>query len=224
MVIDPSGRGSSSPCRSTAGRTALREYTAAEEVRAELEVLDMDATRRLLTFFEPLLDDLGVVSRGPRTRRGNERLMVAGVKVSSQTPAIRSGQRIIFLLDDATGRWRSPCSKGVQPRCAKTVFHSFVLAVSGRTLRRTGVAGVSIVAEDVYDRSRAAPARKEGRLLEALEADRQGAVEPGAEEALAFQRWFGGMSDSHVLRPPRGPRREPIHHVDLDAFYASVEF
>ena len=32
-----------------------------------------------------------------------ERVLVLGVKVASQTPAIRSGQRIVFLtLDDAT--------------------------------------------------------------------------------------------------------------------------
>ena len=39
---------------------ALPEYTDAEKVRAELEVLGLDATRHLVTFFEPLLADLGV--------------------------------------------------------------------------------------------------------------------------------------------------------------------
>ena len=77
--------------------------------------------------------------------------MVAGVKVASQTPAVRSGQRIIFLtLDDATGPVDVTVFERVQPKCAKTIFHGFVLAVWGR-LRRTGVRGVSIIAEDVWD-------------------------------------------------------------------------
>ncbi len=43
--------------------------------------------------------------------------MVAGVKVASQTPAIRSGQRIIFLtLDDATGPVEVTVFESVQPK------------------------------------------------------------------------------------------------------------
>ena len=110
--------------------------------------------------------------------------MVAGVKASSQTPAIRSGQRIIFLtLDDATGPVEVTVFESVQPRCAKTVFHSFVLAVVG-TLRRTGVAGVSIVAEDVYDLVALHRARKEGRRSRSLEAGRQGALSNSAPKKL----------------------------------------
>ena len=55
----------------------------------------------------------------------------------------------------------------VQPRVARTVFGSFVLAVRG-TLRRTGVRGVSIVAEDVWDLPALQRARRDGRLAEAL--------------------------------------------------------
>ena len=76
---------------------------------------------------------------------------MAGVKVASQTPAVRSGQRIIFLtLDDATGPVEVVVFESAQARCAKTVFHSFLLAVRGK-LRRTGVRGVSVVAEDAWD-------------------------------------------------------------------------
>ena len=52
---------------------------------------------------EPLLEDLGVTRTKDSGRRAgaDEWVMVAGVKVASQTPAMRSGQRIIFLtLDD----------------------------------------------------------------------------------------------------------------------------
>jgi error-prone DNA polymerase len=147
----------------------LPEYTDAERVRAELEVLGLDASRHLVSFFEPLLADLGVVrSRDLHRRRSDERVMVAGVKVASQTPAIRSGQRIIFLtLDDATGPVDVTVFESVQPKVAKTVFHSFVLAVLG-TVRRTGYKGVSVVAEDVWDLTALLYARRQGRLAEAL--------------------------------------------------------
>jgi error-prone DNA polymerase len=148
---------------------ALPEYSDAERVRAELEVLGLDASRHLVSFFEPLLADLSVVrSRDLHRCRTDERVMVAGVKVASQTPAIRSGQRIIFLtLDDATGPVDVTVFESVQPRVAKTVFHSFVLAVVG-TVRRTGVKGVSVVAEDVWDLTALLHARRQGRLTEAL--------------------------------------------------------
>jgi error-prone DNA polymerase len=147
----------------------LPEYTDAERVRAELEVLGLDASRHLVSFFEPLLADLGVVrSSDLHRRRSDERVMVAGVKVASQTPAIRSGQRIIFLtLDDATGPVDVTVFESVQPKVAKTVFHSFVLAVVG-TVRRTGYKGVSVVAEDVWDLTALLHARRQGRLAEAL--------------------------------------------------------
>jgi error-prone DNA polymerase len=100
--------------------------------------------------------------------RGGRWLMVAGVKVASQTPAVRSGQRIIFLtLDDGTGLADVTVFERVQPWCAKTVFHGFVLAVWGR-LRRTGVRGASIIAEQVWDVAALSTARREGRLTEAF--------------------------------------------------------
>jgi error-prone DNA polymerase len=148
----------------------FKDYSDAEVVRAELEVLGMDASRHIVSFFEPLLADLGVTrTRDLRRVRGGTRVMVAGVKVASQTPAIRSGQRIIFLtLDDATGPVEVTVFESVQPRVAKTVFHGYALAVVGE-LRRTGVGGVSVVADDVWDLSALHHARADGRLREALQ-------------------------------------------------------
>jgi len=153
------------------GPPGLREYTDAERVRAELEVTGMDVSRHLLSFYEPVLAAIGVVRAGElRRRRGDERVMVAGVKVSSQTPAVRSGQRIIFLtLDDATGPIEVTVFERVQDRCARTVFHGFLLAVWGR-LRRTGVGGVSIAAEEVWDLVALNQALREGRLARTMAA------------------------------------------------------
>jgi error-prone DNA polymerase len=147
------------------------DYSDAEVVRAELEVLGLDATRHIVTFFEPLLTDLGVTrTKDLHACRGGRKVMVAGVKVASQTPAIRSGQRIIFLtLDDATGPIEVTVFESVQPKVAKTVFHSYAMVVWGE-LRRTGVKGVSIIAEEVWDLTALHRARCEGRLREAMEA------------------------------------------------------
>jgi error-prone DNA polymerase len=163
------------PLAGEPGPAGLREYTDAERVRAELEVTGLDATRHLLSFYEPLLGDLGVVrSRDLSRHRGDAWVMIAGVKVASQTPAVRSGQRIIFLtLDDATGPVDVTVFERVQERCARTVFHSFLLAVWGR-LRRTGVRGVSIIAEEVWDLTALARARQEGRLAEFMVAAASG--------------------------------------------------
>ena len=136
-----------------------------------MEVLGLDASRHIVSFFEPLLHDLGVVrTKDLRRHRGGEHVMVAGVKVASQTPAIRSGQRIIFLtLDDATGPVEVTVFESVQPKVARTVFHSYAMAVWGE-LRRTGVGGISIIAEDIWDLTALHRARSHGELRETMAA------------------------------------------------------
>jgi error-prone DNA polymerase len=167
MTADPEPEGEqlALPLSGEPGPAGLREYTDREVVRAELEVMGLDATRHLLSFYEPLLAELGVVrSRDLAKRRGDEIITVAGVKVASQTPAVRSGQRIIFLtLDDATGPVDVTVFQRVQDRVARTVFHSHVLVVRGR-LRRTGVRGASIIAEEVWDLAALDDARTKGDL------------------------------------------------------------
>jgi error-prone DNA polymerase len=156
--------------RSTGGAAfAFRDYTDAEIVRAELEVLGLDATRHIASFYRGLFRDLGVTYAEDVWRcRADEWVMVAGVKVASQTPAIRSGQRIIFVtLDDGTGPLEITVFESVQPKVAKTVFHAFAMVVWGQ-VRRTGRRGVSVVAEDVWDLTALHRARREGRLREAM--------------------------------------------------------
>jgi len=159
------------------------EYTDAEVVRAELEVLGLDVTRHLVSFFEPLLTDLGVTRAKDLHRcRQDAWVMVAGVKIASQTPAVRSGQRIIFVsLDDATGPIEVTVFESVQPKVAKTVFHAYALAVWGQ-LRRTGVKGMSVTAEDVWDLTELHRARGDGRLREAMAG-------PTAVHAPARRLW-----------------------------------
>jgi error-prone DNA polymerase len=156
-------------------------YSEAEVVRAELDVFGMDATRHLVSFYEPLLRDLGVTrARELRRTRQGEWVMVAGVKIASQTPAVRSGQRIIFVsLDDATGPIEVTVFPSVQHKTARTVFHAYAMAVWGQ-LRRSGREGLSVIAEDVWDLLALQQARRDGRLREAMASPRQPlAPQPG---------------------------------------------
>jgi error-prone DNA polymerase len=110
--------------------------------------------------------------------------------VASQTPAIRSGQRIIFVtLDDLTGPIDVTVFERAQPRCARTVFHSWLLVVRG-TLRKRGGAslnhrtdpqnvGVTIVVDEVFDLAELDRDRKAGHAL-AMALGRQRAKQNSA--------------------------------------------
>ncbi len=151
------------------GPPGLAEYRPSERVRAELEVLGMDASTHVIRFYDDLIDALEVTRAVDllATRNG-QRVRVAGVKVATQTPPVRSGQRIIFLsLDDATGVSDATFFESVHDRCAWTVFHTWLLVVEG-TVHRTGRRGVSLNAESVWDLRRLMRAWREGWLGDAL--------------------------------------------------------
>jgi error-prone DNA polymerase len=129
----------------------LRELTPPERVETELEILGIDLSQHVISFYEDLLGQLGVVRSADLHRcRAGARILVAGVKIATQTPAIRSGMRIIFAtLDDATGPVDLAFFESVQPRCAARVFGSWLLVVRGR-VRRTG-GSVSVNGEECWD-------------------------------------------------------------------------
>jgi error-prone DNA polymerase len=149
----------------------LRGYRPSEQVRAELEVLGLDASTHVVSFYDPLLDRLEV-TRAVDLLAGRDgaRVRVAGVKVATQTPPVKSGQRVIFLsLDDGTGVSDAAFFESVHERCAATVFHSWLLVVEGR-LRRTGRRGVSINAGRAFDLTELMDAWRAGGLEAALAA------------------------------------------------------
>ncbi|WP_338028266.1 DNA polymerase III subunit alpha [Actinomadura graeca] len=130
----------------------LPPMTAAEVVEAELDVLGLDVSRHVLRFYDAFLDDLGVVRAAALPgRRGGSEVLVAGVTVATQTPEVRSGQRVIFVtLDDATGPVDLAFFESVQERCAATVFGSPLLVARGR-VRRAGAHAVSLTATACWD-------------------------------------------------------------------------
>ena len=132
--------------------SGLPEMNGSERVRAELEILGLDVSRHVIDFYAGFLDDLGVTrSVDLATRRSRSEVLVAGVKVATQTPPIRSGRRVVFLtLDDGTGPADATFFEDVQGPYAATVFHSWLLVVRGE-LRRTGRHGISLRATGCWE-------------------------------------------------------------------------
>jgi len=132
--------------------SGLPEMDPVERVQAELEVLGLDASRHVMDFYEPFLAGLGVTrSDGLLAARSRSEVLVAGVKVATQTPPIRSGRRVVFLtLDDSTGPVDATFFDDALRSCATTVFHSWLLVVRGE-LRRTGRRGVSLRATGCWE-------------------------------------------------------------------------
>jgi error-prone DNA polymerase len=181
--------------------------TPLEETEAELAVSGIDARRHLMELYRDLVAELGCT---PATRLAGERtdseVWVAGVKVSTQTPAIRSGERIIFLtLDDLTGPVDVTVFERAQSRCAHTVFHSWLLVVKGVVRKRGGASlryetdphnvGLTVVADEVFDLAEISAHRKTGLSV---------------ARSLELQRWRQG-----------GPREPPGQDPPTKLWHAS---
>ncbi|WP_026416125.1 DNA polymerase III subunit alpha [Actinomadura oligospora] len=130
----------------------LPPMAPSEIVEAELDILGMDVSRHVISFYGDLLRALGVVPARDLPDRGKgEEVLVAGVKVATQTPAVRSGQRVIFAtLDDATGPVDLTFFESVQDRCAATVFGSWLLLARGR-VHKPGFRAASLTASECWD-------------------------------------------------------------------------
>ncbi|MEU0098641.1 DNA polymerase III subunit alpha [Streptomyces sp. NPDC006267] len=142
-----------------AGPSGLREMTARERLDAELGVLKIDVTRHLMEDHHRLLREIGATdAKHLRATRPGQRVLVAGVRASTQTPPIASGKRIIFVtLEDGSGLVDLAFFEDSHERCAHTVFHHGLLLVRGtveaRGPRRT------VVGEMAWDLDELATAR-----------------------------------------------------------------
>jgi error-prone DNA polymerase len=131
--------------------SGLPEMTAEERMRAELEILGLDASRHVVDTYADFLDALGAVrSLDLLRQRSRSEILVAGVKVATQTPPVRSGRRVVFLtLDDGTGPVDATFFEDAQGPYAATVFGSWLLVVRGE-VRRTGHRGISLRATGAW--------------------------------------------------------------------------
>ena len=189
--------------------SGLPELTPTERVRAELDVLGLDASAHVIEPYRPLLDALAVTpNRDVLRARSRSEILVAGVKVATQTPPIRSGRRVVFLtLDDATGPVDTTFFEDVQGPYAEVVFHSWLLLVRG-VVRRTGQRGVSLRATGAWELTALWEAWLAGGL-DAVHAARAQA------EALAASRVARHPAPTHhrVLVHSSGFRQSPYADV-----------
>ena len=184
----------------------LPAYSAMEETHAELEISGIDASRHVMDLYSGLVAELGCTSAVDLTKaRNRDQVWVAGVKVASQTPAIRSGQRIIFVtLDELTGPIDVTIFERVQDRCARTVFHSWVLLFKGEVRKRGGASrtrttdpravGITVVVDEAFDLVELARVRAAGHSIAAAlsrqrEKQAMSGLNHGGADAAPTRLW-----------------------------------
>lgn len=128
------------------------EMTIQERVEKEVALMGLDVSEHQLSKYQPMLDEMGVVRANELVGlRSKTEVLVAGVRVATQTPPMRSGKRVVFItLDDGSGCSDSTFFDEAQSRCSHILFNTKLLIISGKT-RRTGVRGVSLMAENAWD-------------------------------------------------------------------------
>ena len=126
--------------------------THGKQVEQEIAITGMDISGHQLEQFQDMLDEMGVTRASELVNlRSNTEVLVAGVRVATQSPPMRSGKRVVFIsLDDGTGCADATFFDEAQRRTAHLLFQNKLLLISGKT-RRTGVRGVSILAENAWD-------------------------------------------------------------------------
>ncbi|MEY4993078.1 MAG: hypothetical protein RIS82_200 [Actinomycetota bacterium] len=132
--------------------TGNESPSAAEQVVSELSILKLDVSQHVLEIYRPMLDEMGVVRADELVGlRSKTEVLVAGVRVATQTPPMKSGKRVVFVtLDDGSGCSDSTFFDEAQKRCSHILFNTRLIVIAGKT-RRTGVRGVSIMAENAWD-------------------------------------------------------------------------
>jgi error-prone DNA polymerase len=128
------------------------EFTKELQLESEMNLLGMDVTDHQLAKYQPMLDQMGVVRASELVGlRSKTDVLVAGVRVATQSPPMRSGKRVVFItLDDGTGCSDATFFDQAQERSSNVLFNTRLMVVSGKT-RRTGVKGVSVMAENAWD-------------------------------------------------------------------------
>jgi error-prone DNA polymerase len=127
------------------------EPSVDDKVNTEMSLLGMDLTQHVLDKYRPMLDELGVVLASElNTIRNKTNVLVAGVRIATQTPPMRSGKRVVFIsLDDGSGVSDATFFDEAQQKCSHLLFNTKLMLIGGK-VRRTGIKGVSIMAENAW--------------------------------------------------------------------------
>jgi error-prone DNA polymerase len=141
------------------------EQTPQERIAAELAVLATEIGEHVIECYRPLLDRLGVTPAAQLLDlKNNSEVFVAGIRVATQTPPMRSGKRVVFIsLDDGSGCSDCTFFSDAQERVGPLLFGTKLMLVQGRT-RRTGERGISIQADQAWDLKTLWNSWRKGRL------------------------------------------------------------
>lgn len=133
----------------------IPDPSAEERIATDLQVLSTEVDGHIMDLYRPMLDDLGVTRACDLlSLRSDTQVLVAGVRVATQTPPMRSGKRTVFIsLDDGTGCIDAAFFEEAQQQASTDLFSARMMTIRGRT-RRTGDRGVSVQAEEARDLSR----------------------------------------------------------------------
>lgn len=134
----------------------LTEMTLAQHRDAELEILGYDFSSHILSDYRRFFAAFGITcARDLPSCRTRSEVWVAGAKVASQTPGLRSGRRVVFLtLDDSTGlvdvAFFPQANDPDDGQRLRTLFSSWLVVVAGTT-RKTGGRAVSVTGRQIWD-------------------------------------------------------------------------
>ncbi len=128
------------------------ELEPADIIRTELDLMHLDASEHLMTSYRQRLAHLPITQAIEllHLRNGTE-VLVAGVRVATQTPPMRGGKRVVFIsVDDGTGCIDATFFDDTQQRTGPLLFSTRMLLIHGVT-RRTGPRGISLQALNAWD-------------------------------------------------------------------------
>jgi error-prone DNA polymerase len=123
-----------------------------EQLAAELAILGMEIGGHVLDPFRPMLDEMGVTAaRDLLSLPARSQVLVAGIRVATQTPPMRNGGRVVFIsVDDGTGLADATFFDEAQQATGPVLFGTSALIIAGTT-RRTGARGLSVEATRAWD-------------------------------------------------------------------------
>ncbi|MFJ4689194.1 DNA polymerase thumb domain-containing protein [Streptomyces sp. NPDC088789] len=202
----------------TSTPSGLPEMTSRDKLGAELDTLQIDVTHHLMEHSHRLLNELGATTAADlRGMIPGQKVLVAGVRASTQTPPIASGKRIIFVtLEDGTGLVDLAFFENSHEACAHTVFHSGLLLVRGtvesRGARRT------VVGEMAWDLDEVAAARRDHGPQAALDLLGRTDPAPTPAQPVAPQRTLADGTAGARLHPyadiqPAGTRSADLRRL-----------
>ncbi|GAB1331646.1 DNA polymerase III subunit alpha [Streptomyces sennicomposti] len=202
----------------TAGPSGLPEMTSRDKLGAELDTLSIDVSRHLMEHHHRLLRELGATDAAHlRGMVPGQKVLVAGVRASTQTPPIPSGKRIIFCtLEDGSGLVDIAFFEDSHEHVAHTVFHSGLLLVRGtveaRGPRRT------VVGEMAWDLDEVAAARRDHGPQAALDLLGRTSPAPTPVQTATTQRTLTDGTAGARLHPyadlqPAGTRSADLRRL-----------